>query len=199
MSTAFENQVVLSPDWNGAAMTPEEFDAVQWDENYVYELINGVVIVAPPPLEAERSPNDELGHLLRAYRDQHRKGKVLDDTQPEQLVRVGKSRRRADRVIWARLGRVPIPTTDVPTVVVEFVSKGKRNRLRDYQQKRREYRKIGVAEYWITDRFRRTMTVYRLHGTQHIVHEGESYRTPLLPGFELPLDRLLAAADRWRE
>jgi len=69
--------------------------------------------------------------------------------------------------------------------------------VRDYQEKRREYRKIGVAEYWIIDRFHRTMTVYRLDGSEQIAHEGETYRTPHLPGFELPLARLLAAADRW--
>jgi Uma2 family endonuclease len=100
-------------------------------------------------------------------------------------------------VIWAGLGLVPDPQADVPTFVVEFVSKGKRNRVRDYEAKRREYRKIGVAEYWIIDRFRRMMTVFRLDGSEQIVHEGETYRTPRLPGFELPLARLLAAADRW--
>ena len=28
-----------------------------------------------------------------------------------------------------------------------------------------------------------------------VIREGGTYRTPLLPGFELPLDRLLAKAD----
>jgi Uma2 family endonuclease len=140
---------------------------------------------------------DELGYPLRAYREHHRKGKSLDETHPEQLVRVGKNRRRADRVIWTGLGIVPDPQTDVPTFVVELVSKGKRNRVRDYKAKRREYRKIGVAEYCIIDRFRRTMTVCRLDGSEQVVHEGDTYRTSHLPGFELPLARLLAAADRW--
>ena len=31
------------------------------------------------------------------------------------------------------------------------------------------------------------------------VAEKEVYRTDLLPGFELPLARLLAAADRWKK
>jgi Uma2 family endonuclease len=59
---------------------------------------------------------------------------------------------------------------------------------------------LGVKEYWIIDRFERTLTVYAKHGKRvkkRIVPEGESYATPLLPGFELPLDRLLALADDW--
>jgi hypothetical protein len=43
---------------NGMLMTPEEFDAVtDYDEQYVYELIHGVVIVVPAPGEAELDPN----------------------------------------------------------------------------------------------------------------------------------------------
>jgi hypothetical protein len=65
---------------------------------------------------------------------------------------------------------------------------------------REEYRALGVAEYWVIDRFRRTMTVYRnppREPAEQVVAEHETYRTDLLPGFELPLARLMAAADRW--
>jgi hypothetical protein len=34
-----------------------------------------------------------------------------------------------------------------------------------------------------------------IHG---VVTEHETYTTPLLPGFELPLARLFAAADDWK-
>ena len=71
-------------------------------------------------------------------------------------------------------------------------------RLRDYEEKRDEYLAAGVKEYWIIDRFRRIMTVYRkgLAGpTYDIVTEAQTYETGLLPGFVLPLSRLLAKAD----
>ena len=99
-------------------------------------------------------------------------------------------------MIWAGLGRKP-KASETPTIVVEFVSKRKRDRERDYRTKRAEYLSAGVKEYWVIDRFRRTMTVYRRDGSEHVVREGETYRTSSLPGFELPLARLLAAADRW--
>src|SRR5271157_5137061 len=86
---------------NGMLMMPEEFDtATDFDELYAYELIHGVLIVSPPPGESERDPNDELGHLLRAYQSAHQAGSALDKTLAEQYVHLSDSRRRADRVIW---------------------------------------------------------------------------------------------------
>ena len=72
---------------------------------------------------------------------------------------------------------------------------------RDYVEKLREHQELGIAEYWIFDRFRRTLTVYRGapdKPVEVVVREGEVYRTPLLPGFELPMARVLAAAERWQ-
>jgi len=184
-------------------MTPEEFDAAtDFDELYSYELIHGVLIVSPPPGESERDPNDELGNLLRVYKSSHQAGSALDKTLPEQQVRLADSRRRADRVIWAGLGRVPNPQTDVPAIVVEFVSRRHRDRVRDYEEKRREYLAIGVLEYWVIDRFRRIMTVCRGRPgpgepAERVIKENEVYRTPLLVGFELPLAQLLKVADDW--
>ena len=186
----------------GLQMTPEEFDAItDYDDRYRYELVHGVLVVNPIPSEAEADPNEELGHWLRNYRDQHPQGSILNLTLSERYISTGDSRRRADRVIWAGLGRLPDPVEDVPTIAVEFVSQGKRNWLRDYEEKRREYLALGVKEYWVIDRFRRTMTVWRddpAGPAERVVVEAEVYRTGLLPGFELPLARLMAVADGWR-
>jgi Uma2 family endonuclease len=61
---------------------------------------------------------------------------------------------------------------------------------------------IGIAEYWIIDRFRRTLTVIRNDPAgpqEQVIRETESYRTSLLPGFELPLAQLLVVADHWEQ
>jgi len=184
----------------GIRMTPEEFDAIEeYDELYRYELIDGVLIVTPIPSEAEADPNETLGHWLRKYQDEH-PDTTLDLTLSERYVHLKNSRRRADRSVWAGLGRRPDTKKDVPTITIEFVSPGKRDRYRDYIEKRQEYLGIGIKEYWVIDRFRRTMTVYT--GTpddphERVVTENETYATDLLPGFELPLAKLLAAADQW--
>jgi Uma2 family endonuclease len=52
--------------------------------------------------------------------------------------------------------------------------------------------------YWIIDRFRRQMTVVRATDSspkEIVVQEQELYSSPLLPGFELPLAKILAEAD----
>lgn len=192
---------VFGPDSAGIRMTPREFDRAEFEEGSRYELINGVLIVTPPPLEQERDPNGELEYLLRLYQETHEQGHHLDKTLSEQTVVTGKNRRRADRVIWAGLGRRP-RRTDTPSIIAEFLSGGKRDRIRDLEEKRDEYMELGVSEYWIIDRFERQMIVYSKHGKRikkQIVSEKQTYTTPLLPGFELPLARLLALADEWTE
>ncbi len=191
----------LGPYSAGMLLTPEEFDEItDCDEQFRYELIRGVVVVTPVPAEAEASPNDELGMMLRRYKHEHQEGASVDETLPERYVRTSSGRRRADRVVWTGLGRRPNPAVDIPTIVVEFVSSSRRDRRRDYEEKSQEYREAGVVEYWIIDRFRRVMTVRRAareEASEVVVAESDSYQTPLLPGFVLPLSALLAIADRW--
>lgn len=189
----------LGPSANGMLLGPEEFDSAEYERGWRYELIRGVLIVTPAPLAEERDPNEELGRLLRNYQEMHPDGAALDKTLYEHDIDVGADRRRADRVIWAGLGRTP-KRREVPTIVVEFVSSGRRSRERDYNEKRDEYLNLGVQEYWIIDRFQRVMTVHLKHdGAREtkLLHESEAYSTSLLPGFQLPFARLLALADGW--
>ena len=192
----------IGPGSAGALMTPEEFDALR-PEQFVggnrYELINGVLVVTPPVSEAEVDPNEYLGHLLLIYQETHSLGSSLDATMPERTVPTTVNRRRCDRAIWTGLGRLPDTSVDIPSIVVEFVSAQKSDAVRDDEVKRDEYLKAGVREYWIIDRFRRIMTVYdsgKMDPT--VVAEFQDYRTDLLPGFGLPLSRLLSRADRWK-
>ena len=196
-----KKQRLFGPASAGTLMTPREFDQADFVEGYRYELVRGVLIVSPSPLENERDPNEQLGHLLRTYLETHAEGEALNATLPEQTVRTKANRRRADRVIWAGLGRLP-RRRDKPSIVVEFVSAGKKDRTRDYEEKRDEYLEMGVKEYWIFDRFQRTLTVYAARGgkvKKQVIREKQIYTTDLLPGFELPLAKLFAFADRWPE
>jgi Uma2 family endonuclease len=201
MTTELDTKLVLGPRLAGTAMTPEEFDAVEeYDEEYCYELINGVLVVTPFPEAEEAAANEELGYWLRCYRSEHPRGSVLDATLPRQYVFTRFNRRLADRLVWTGLGRLPNRQTDLPSIVADFVPAALRDRPRDYANKRREYLEAGIAGYWIIDRFRRTLTVVRNQpgGPQElVVRENETYQPPLLPGFELPLARLLAVADAW--
>lgn len=192
----------LGPESNGVLMSPKQFDMIEdCERGWRYELIHGVVIVNPPPLDEQVGPNEYLGNLLYVYKVYHPQGVNLDMTLPERyVIWKGPNRRIADRVIWAGLGRKPRTRKDVPTIAIEFVSAGLRNILRDYEFKRREYLAAGVVEYWVIDRFQRTMTVFRrTRPRKTVVPEKATYRTPLLPGFELPLADTLKVADQLAE
>jgi Uma2 family endonuclease len=201
MSTLpLKEEAVLGPEAAGLLMTPEEFDAIEeYDENYLYELVRGVLVVNPIPLPEETGPNELLGYWLLDYKRHHPRGAALDDTLPQQYVRTATSRRLAERLIWAGLGWLPNPRRDLPAIAVEFVSAGRRKRRRDYVDKAQEYRDAGIVEYWIFDRFQRTLTVIHNLATgpqEQVIAENGSYSSPLLPGFEFPLAPLLEAADR---
>jgi Uma2 family endonuclease len=192
-------QPVIGPEAAGILLTPRQFDRAEFEEGWRYELIHGVLVVSSTPLEQERDPNEELGRWLRNYQEDHPDGKALDKTLPEHTIYLKRNRRRADRAIWAGLGRLP-RRKEIPTVIVEFVSEGKRSWLRDYLEKRDEFLAAGAKEYWVIDRFRREMTVFTRHGKrsrEQVIGEKGTYTTPLLPGFELKLARLFQLADAW--
>jgi len=197
MSVADSETLVLrlGPGAAGMVLAPDEFDAAEFEEGYRYELIHGVLVVSPAPLPQERDPNDCLGYWLRFYQENHPRGSSLDKTLPKHDVYVGGDRRRADRVVWAGLGRQP-RVDETPTIAIEFVSAGKRNLIRDYEEKRREYASIDVQEYWVLNRFNRTLMVFRAD-SRLVFEEDHTYTTPLLPGFELPLAKLFELASGW--
>ena len=189
----------LGPRSAGMLLTPEEFDRARFQEGWRYELINEVLVVSPYPSRNERDPNEELGRWLRNHQESHPQRSALDATLAEETIETKKNRRRADRVIWAGLGHLPGPH-EPPTIIIEFVSKGRINRERDYIAKRAEYREIGVKEYWIVDRFSKTMTVCIFANDRDqelVIPSDQTYSTPWLPGYELLLRRLLDLAERW--
>jgi Uma2 family endonuclease len=201
MSTAAPKlrRLRLGPRSAGLLLTQKEFDRARGQKGWRYELINGVLVVSPTPSCKEHHPNEELEHWLRQYQETHPQGSSLDLTLPEEEIATTTNRRSMDRAIWAGLGRDP-EEGETPTIAVELVSSGKVNQERGYVAKQAEFREIGVKEYWVIDRFRRSLTVYRFgaeNDEEHLIPEGQKYATPLLPGFELDLARLLAFADRW--
>jgi Uma2 family endonuclease len=183
----------------GLRMSLEEFREIDdFEEGFRFELIKGVLVVTPPPSPAHSNSDDELGYLLRSYREQHPQGKCIDGTFGDVEIVTSTGLRVADRAIWVGLGRLPQPARDIPSVIVEFVSPGKAAYVRDYEQKRDEYLELGVREYWVLDRFDHTLSVFRPGMPWLIVKVDEVYTTDLLPGFNLAVKRIMTAADEYR-
>jgi len=180
-------------------MTPDVFDLIEdYQEGCRYELIQGVLVVNPIPRKPSRGMAVRLMHLLEKYGDEFEKDIDFFTVLFEEEIRLPNgNRRRCDVAIWLELARNPQPD-DVPTITVEFVSKRKADVKRDYVDKRADYLEAGVQEYWIIDRFQRTMTALknrRGRWQERRLSEGEKYTTSLLPRFELDISELFARAD----
>ena len=98
--------------------------------------------------------------------------------------------------------RGPVAKRDIPTIIVEFPSSRPADQRRDYVEKEAEYRDLGVREYWMIDRFRRQMTVYSRVDSKwkrRALAENDTYRTDIVPSFDLPIGKLLGFADRYAD
>ena len=83
----------------------------------------------------------------------------------------------------------------VPGIVIEILSQG--TRKRDLTIKRQLFDREGVREYWIVDPDRNSVAVYRRADDGSFpltvtldAKDAAVLTTPLLPGWELQLDRL---------
>ena len=77
--------------------------------------------------------------------------------------------------------------TAAPDLVVEVLSSSKRDRQRDYELKLKLYSSEGVLEYWILDRQKQELKVYRREGSclrlSETLFPSDSLTSPILPGF----------------
>lgn len=82
-----------------------------------------------------------------------------------------------------------------PQIVVEALSPGAQNEVRDRTVKRQLYHENGVSEYWILDLEAKSVEIHiagRTGGFQSkmVLHENDVITTSLLPGFAFPVANL---------
>jgi Uma2 family endonuclease len=86
---------------------------------------------------------------------------------------------------------------DGADLVMEVVSGSASDRHRDLVNKREDYAKAGIPEYWIVDPQEGQITVLALEGAEYAVHgifaRGEQATSKLLPGFSVDVTAALAA------
>jgi len=181
-----------------ARLTYDDLVAMFPDEDGVRrELIDGELFVTPSPyIPHQRLVGRfvlSLGAHLEAHPDQ---GEVFaapldvimtphDVVEPDLLVVLGDQR----TILTEKHVR------GAPAILIEVLSKG--TRKRDLTIKRQLFDREGVREYWIVDPERNSVAIYRraADGTMPLATtleagNGETLTTPLLPGWDLPLDRL---------
>lgn len=131
--------------------------------------------------------------LERLYLYKHNSKDVIDLIAPEGWMRAADHTDRVgDIAIYLAGHEHPEQIYDmVPDLVFEVVSEGSEER--DYVLKRKEYYDLGIQEYAIVDPFRKIVVVLTPNGEGYADRELQSdntYRSPQLPGFILPLIEL---------
>lgn len=137
--------------------TLEEIHSLPDDGNK-YELVRGVLFVTPPSTDFHETIAAKLARILDPYVARHGLGYVYrpravlrfegSEVEPDIMVRQPQADRDAD---WDR--------APLPTLIVEIFSGS--TRRRDQNQKRELYLDADVAEYWMVDPERRTITAVR--------------------------------------
>jgi Uma2 family endonuclease len=191
------------PAWDIAQLFPtqgewteEEYFAL--DTNRLIELSDGCLEVLPLPTPLHQLIAQFLFKLLDAFVLAKKLGHVFIAPLP---VRLWNGKIREPDVLYLRPDRLPNRRRppEGADLVIEIVSEGTENRERDYEDKRRDYAKAGIDEYWIVDPQERRIIVLALDGTTYRVHAeftpGQQAESVLLPGFIVDVAAAFAAGE----
>jgi Uma2 family endonuclease len=192
--------VRVGPADLGRRMSLEDFSEAAFEDGWLYELARGMVVVTEVPHPDHGEIVDRVTELFVYYKRDHpgviryraagsdcrlRLPGMQSDRHPDQAVYL-RERPKGPRV-WTRW---------IPEIVVEVVSRGGEDC--DYLEKREEYLRAGVTEYWILDpTLRRLLVLKRAADTwdEIPVRDGETYRPELLPGLEVRPDELFGPSE----
>ncbi len=177
----------------GRLVSSDEFAEAEFDEPWKYEREDGRLIVMAPSGEGHLDATIPWRDDLIFYQRDH--PGIVQKIATEAWIRVndGTDRIGDIGVYLQPTGPVPKIPDRVPDMMFEIVSPDKVSRDRDYIRKRAEYHGLGVREYVIIDRFQRIVTVLTLAPNgydERILTIGESYESPLLPGFSIRLSEV---------
>ena len=190
------------PTWEVAHLFPDqghwtETEFFELHSNRMVELADGHLEILPMPTWLHQLM---VRFLIRAVeRVIGDKGTVLDAPLP---IRLFRDTIREPDVMYFAPGSEPSNPRSYPTKVdlaMEVVSEGSEARRRDYEDKRRDYAKAGVSEYWIVDPDDRRIVVlvlqngtYQTHGEFAI---GDTATGLLIPGLKVDVAEIMKLGD----
>jgi Uma2 family endonuclease len=173
----FSKRPPREPTWDIAYLYPMQGDWTENDYltleansgNRMIELVNGRIEFPPMP---DMFHQDIVKFLLFRLHDfvvPHFDGEVLHAPLP---VRLGKGVYREPDIAYFKPHRIKdrCKPPEGADLVMEVVSPGKDARQRDLKDKRADYAKAKIPEYWIVDPETRTITVLTLSGRTYKIH-----------------------------
>ncbi len=188
----------IGPGDQGRRMTLDEFVAAEGMDGYLYELARGIVVVTQVPGINHGWIVERVNEVFVVYKLANPGRIIYRAGGGECRLRLAgmQSDRHPDQAVYL----TPPPRgkrtwhTWVPAIVVEVVSK--RGEDRDYVEKREEYLRCGILEYWIFDPYRRKLLVLRREldvWVERELGESDRHETGLLPGLVVPVGEVLGA------
>lgn len=190
------------PAWEAAYMLPvqgdwKEEDFLKFHTNRMAELVNGRLEILPmPTLKHQRILVWLLDTFRRAVSGQPQ-AVVLLAPLPTRLF---PGTIREPDLLYIAPENAPGPDVDYPShldLALEIVSPGHDARQRDYEDKRTDYARAGIAEYWIVDPQENQVTVLVLQDNVYIEHGvfriDDTASGRLLPGLRVDVRAMLNA------
>jgi Uma2 family endonuclease len=185
----------IGPADHGKRMSLARFIDSSCEEGWLYELGRGVIDVTEVPGPSHGLIVNRLARLFLGYDEAHPGVITYRAGAGECRLRIPglKSDRHPDQAVYLD----PVPegpdpwTRWCPHLVVEIVSRG--GKRRDYVEKREEYLRMGVREYWVLDPARRSMLVLTRAGDTWEESRPSArtrYRCRTLPGLVVVPDDL---------
>lgn len=158
-------------------ITMEEFEVMEKDEHFNYELIDGIVLMSPSPSYEHQKISSKIARFT---------GNLLNDAKCDVLVeydvKFNEDIYRPDVMIFCNNNK------DIPAIVFEILSPS--TRQRDLLVKPLKYQAMGVKEYWIIDPKTKTVIVHDfVFETAEIYAAHETIHSCNLP------EIVIAAAD----
>jgi Uma2 family endonuclease len=194
------------PTWDVAALFPaqgtwreSDYFALEGFRDGVHpllELVNGHLEVLPMPTELHQFIMLFLVEVLRAYTQVHAPGAVLCAGMK---VRLRSGAYREPDVLYIKAEHAHRRRNEYwegADLVMEIVSSSPKDRQRDLEEKRLDYARARIPEYWLIDPEERWIRVLTLKGRTYRVHgefgPGAQATSVLLPGFAVAVDTVLA-------
>ena len=170
-------------------ITVPEFLDMDFEEGYIYELINGEIMRRTSPNRDHQDVSMMLSMLLNTYILSNKLGKLyaapmdvylteFDLVVPD-LTFVSKNNEA--------LHKNELYIEGVPDLIVEILSKGTQNV--DRGKKNTQYKKFGVKEYWIVNPRSKSIEIYEwVNGDYELFSDAEEtgeIESKVLTGFKL--------------
>jgi Uma2 family endonuclease len=188
-----ESLLTLTPELAGAPVSAEEFASAARQPPYIYERVQGRLVVMSPAGDEHRRTSRPFRFALSRAWSLH--PELIDDVDIEGWVTTSPDDDRLpDICVYLRGPKSGQRVPDrVPDVVFEFVSAERSDQERDYIDKRAEYHAIGVREYVIVDRFKRAVLVLIWKDQDYAetwLHPPQRCTSPLLPDVAVELTQV---------